>query len=81
MSTKEQLAEEYADNVTGLDYIGNAEVEIAFKAGWDAAVNYLAKLPFDKMLKYFNEVLNDVTMEEVIEENKDVLKRLKDKSI
>lgn len=79
MATKEQLAEEYADNVTGLDYIGDAEVEIAFKAGWDAAVNYLAKLPFDKMLKYFNEVLNDVTMEEVIEENKDVLKRLKDK--
>lgn len=79
MATKEQLAEEYADNVTGLDYIGDAEVEIAFKAGWDSAVYYLAKLPFDKMLEYFNEVLNDVSMEEVIEENKDVLKRLKDK--
>lgn len=54
-------------------------VTLAFEAGWDAAVYYLAKLPFDKMLKYFNEVLNDVSMEEVIEENKDVLKRLKDK--
>lgn len=54
-------------------------VWLAFEAGWDAAVNYLAKLPFDKMLKYFNEALEDVTMEEVIEENKDVLKRLKDK--
>lgn len=54
-------------------------VTLAFEAGWDAAVNYLAKLPFDKMLKYFNEVLNDVSMEEVIEENKDVLERLKDR--
>lgn len=52
-------------------------VWLAFEAGWDAAVNYLAKLPFDEILKYFNEVLNDVSMEEVIEENKDVLKRLK----
>lgn len=77
MATKEQLAEEYADNVTGLDYIGDAEVESAFKAGWDAAVNYLAKLPFDKIPQYFNEALKDVTMEEVIEENKDVLERLK----
>lgn len=56
-------------------------VTLAFEAGWDAAVNYLAKLPFDKILEYFNEALEDVTMEEVIEENKDVLKRLKNKSI
>lgn len=77
MATKEKLAKEYTDNVTGLDYIGSAEVEIAFREGWDAAVYYLAKLPFDKKLEYFNEVLNDVSMEEVIEENKDVLKRLK----
>lgn len=54
-------------------------VTLAFEAGWDAAVNYLAKLPFDKILKYFNEALKDVTMEEVIEENKDVLERLKDR--
>lgn len=54
-------------------------VTLAFEAGWDAAVNYLAKFPFDKMLEYFNESLKDVTMEEVIEENKDVLERLKDR--
>lgn len=76
---KEKLAKEYTDNVTGLDYIGSAEVEIAFREGWDAAVYYLAKLPFDKKLEYFNEALEDVTMEEVIEENKDVLERLKDR--
>lgn len=54
-------------------------VTLSFEAGWDAAVNYLAKLPLNKMLQYFNEALKDVTMEEVIEENKDVLNRLKDK--
>ena len=55
------------------------EFDEGFIKGWDAAVYYLAKLPFDKMLEYFNEALEDVSMEEVIEENKDVLKRLKDR--
>ena len=79
MATKEQLAKEYAKQYD--EYNWQLVSEQAFEEGWDAAVNYLAKLPFDKILKYFNEALKDVTMEEVIEENKDVLKRLKNKSI
>lgn len=92
MGTKEKLAKEYAEwlHKEVEEYYGQSckradmnyrydDIEEAFLKGWDAAVDYLAKLPFDKMLKYFNEALKDVTMEEVIEENKDVLNRLKDK--
>lgn len=38
MSTKEQKAKEYAGNILGLDYIGEVEVEKAFEAGWDEAM-------------------------------------------
>ncbi len=55
------------------------EFNEGFYAGWDAAVNYLANLPFDKMLKHFECVLNNKPFDAIIEENKDILKRLKDK--
>lgn len=70
MSKKEELAKKYADwlhkNVE--EYFGqkcdpkdthyrNGDIMGAFEAGWDAAVDYLVNLPFDKMLKHFECVL------------------------
>lgn len=77
MNVKEQLAKEYAKQYD--EYNWQLVSEQAFEEGWDAAVDYLARLPLDKMLKYFNAVLKDVTIDEIIKENKDVLIRLKDK--
>lgn len=39
MSKKEEKAREYSENEIGLDYIGEAAVERAYKAGWDAALS------------------------------------------
>lgn len=76
----EKAEERHKDDIDAVMKIfREGYVSLAFEAGWDAAVNYLVKLPFDKMFEYFNEVVKDVTMEDVIEENKDVLKRLKEK--
>lgn len=72
MGKKEELAEKYTDSVTGLDYIGVSAVESAYMAGWDAAVTYLANLPLDKMLKYFESVLKNKPFDTILEENKDV---------
>lgn len=111
MSTKEQKAKEYAENILGLDYIGEVEVEKAFETGWDEAlksqwVSVEESLPklFEKVLvmfEYEGEIqIHDYTymggnfvygaskiiawmpipsFDKILEDNKDVFKRLKDK--
>ena len=49
---KERKAKEYCDNHLVSDYKQN---EDAFKAGWEAALDYFSSLPFDKMMEAFDE--------------------------
>lgn len=92
MGEKEKLAKEYTNwlHKEVEEYFGqkcdpkdmyyrNGDIKSAYVEGWDAAVNYLANLPFDKMLKYFESILKNKPFDTIIEENKDILKRLKDK--
>lgn len=66
MDTKEQKAKEYADSIPQFDDRKRYCYE-DFIAGWEAAMQHLYKLPLD------------LTIEEIINQNKDVLKRLKDR--
>ena len=52
MKAKEQKAKEYTDNLPLCEY---KDIDNAFKAGWDAALDYFSSLPFDKMLEQFDE--------------------------
>lgn len=74
MSKKEELSKKYADGIAQFEE-RKTYCREDFIAGWDAAVDYLANLPLDKMLKYFESVLNDKPFESIIED----VKRLKDK--
>ena len=52
MKAKEQKAKEYTDNLPLCEY---KDVDAAFKAGWEAALDYFSSLPFDKMMEAFDE--------------------------
>lgn len=66
MNIKEQKAKQYAFRIPQFDERKKYCYE-DFIAGWEAAIQYLYELPLD------------LTIEEIINQNKDVLKRLKDK--
>lgn len=111
MNTKEQKAKEYAESLTGLDYMGEVEAERAYLFGWDEALKSQWVIPTDSLPKLFEKVLvmfeyegeiqiHDYTymggnfvygaskiiawmpipsFDKILEDNKDILKRLKDK--
>lgn len=114
---KEQKAKEYAESLTGLDYMGEVEAERAYLFGWDDSLKSLLvdaskELPeYDDSVWVINEVgeqffchrsnnkdvkidksgwcnytgsdiiawIRPVSFQEILEMNKDVLKRLKDR--
>ena len=63
---KEQKAKRYAESIPQFDERKRYCIE-DFYAGWEAAMQYLYKLPLD------------LAIEEIINQNKDALKRLKDR--
>lgn len=65
MDIKEQRAKRYAESIPQFDERKKYCIE-DFCAGWEAAMQYLYKLPLD------------LAIEEIINQNKDVLMRLKD---
>ena len=114
---KEQKAKEYAESLTGLDYMGEVEAERAYLFGWDDSLKSLLvdaskELPeYDDSVWVINEVgeqffchrskedivktdkygwcnytgsdiiawIRPTSFQEILEMNKDVLKRLKDR--
>ena len=56
MKAKDKKAKEYTDNLPLCEY---KDVDEAFKAGWDAALDYFSSLPFDKMMKKFDEYFKE----------------------
>lgn len=66
MSTKEKKAKQYADSIPQFSERKRYSYE-DFIAGWNEAMQYLYKLPLD------------LTIEEIINQNKDVLQRLKER--
>lgn len=119
MDTKEQKAKEYAESITGLDYMGEVEAERAYLSGWDEALKSQWISVKDRMPSEWQSVFilliekNDIkvteaiyigengtwvygdtlipynknllawmpipSFEEILQANKDVLKRLKDR--
>lgn len=109
MNTKEQKAKEYAESITGLDYMGEVEAERAYLSGWDEALKSQWISVKDRMPEYCKVVFvlhsskvievsayhadnnwsnfdDDIiawmpipSFEEILQANKDVLKRLKDR--
>lgn len=57
METKGQKSKEYADNLTGVSYLGMDEARKAFESGWNAAMEYLYRLPLDTMVE---EIIKEV---------------------
>lgn len=118
---KEQKAKEYAESITGLDYMGEVEAERAYLSGWDEALKSQWIKVEDRLPKeneevfvlyehkgsiligtdtYFGEDFYKMcqisntwnyggekiiawmpipSFEEILQANKDVLKRLKDR--
>lgn len=114
---KEQKAKEYVESITGLDYRGEVEAEMAYLFGWGEALKSLLvdaskELPeYDEAVWVINADgdqffchrsnegivktdkygwcnysgsdivawIRNITFDEILELNKDVLKRLKDK--
>lgn len=64
MNIKEQKAKRYVESIPQFDDRKKYCYE-DFIAGWEAAIQYLYNLPLD------------LTIEEIINQNKDVLERLK----
>ena len=56
MKEKEKKAKEYTDNLPICEYRDVAE---AFKAGWDACLDYFTVIPFDKMMERFDEYFKE----------------------
>ena len=50
MKEKEKKSKEYTDNLPLCEYKDARE---AFETGWDAAMDYLANIPYDEMLREF----------------------------
>ena len=54
---KENAVKEFARRNFLIVYGHNEQIKRAFEAGWDEALNYFANLPFDKMIREFENYL------------------------